>query len=195
MTQTCTEFLIDVDNLAGPRIVWLELRICERQQDIVLETSSRTAKFDTPRLVNGVLGPCRDDPDYADAIRIETALGIPVLRHDEKKPGGIAEVLAFFEGKDPEGGTVSELFYFSHSGIICVTSYAGRIMSGSAQDSVRGTKQAVLVYTYIYIYIDFTSSSGRKTIFVQMKPVPVCGCAVHGSFEGSAIVSSTLLWG
>lgn len=49
----------------------------------------------------------RDDPDYADAIRIETALGIPVLRHDEKKPGGIADVLAFFEGKDPEGGTVS----------------------------------------------------------------------------------------
>ncbi|CAM9496555.1 unnamed protein product [Ectocarpus sp. 6 AP-2014] len=48
----------------------------------------------------------RDDPDYADAIRIETALGIPVLRHDEKKPGGIADVLAFFEGKDPEGGTV-----------------------------------------------------------------------------------------
>ncbi len=30
-----------------------------------------------------------------------------MLRHDEKKPGGIAEVLAFFEGKDPEGGTVS----------------------------------------------------------------------------------------
>jgi len=51
--------------------------------------------------------PLRDDPDYADAIRIETALGIPVLRHDEKKPGGIAEVLAFFEGKGPEGGTVS----------------------------------------------------------------------------------------
>lgn len=50
---------------------------------------------------------CRDDPDYADAIRIETALGIPVLRHDEKKPGGIDEVLAFFEGKDPDGGTVS----------------------------------------------------------------------------------------
>ncbi|CAM9258184.1 unnamed protein product [Hapterophycus canaliculatus] len=48
----------------------------------------------------------RDDPGYADAIRIETALGIPVLRHDEKKPGGIVEVLAFFEGKDPEGGSV-----------------------------------------------------------------------------------------
>lgn len=55
------------------------------------------------------LRPCRDDPGYADAIRIETALGIPVLRHDEKKPGGIAEVLAFFEGRDPDGGSVSKL--------------------------------------------------------------------------------------
>lgn len=49
----------------------------------------------------------RDDPDYVDAIRIETALGIPVLRHDEKKPGGVAEVLAFFEGKGSEGENVS----------------------------------------------------------------------------------------
>eukprot|EP00903_Cladosiphon_okamuranus_P022084 g20307.t3 len=48
----------------------------------------------------------RDDPDYADAIRIEKAMGIPVIRHDEKKPGGIAQVLAFFEGKEPEGGPV-----------------------------------------------------------------------------------------
>lgn len=50
---------------------------------------------------------CRDDPGYADAIRIEAALGIPVLRHDEKKPGGVAEVLAFFKGKHSEGETVS----------------------------------------------------------------------------------------
>ncbi|CAM9630032.1 unnamed protein product [Pylaiella littoralis] len=48
----------------------------------------------------------RDDPDYIDAIRIEMALGIPVLRHDEKKPGGIAEVLDFFEGKNTEGRPV-----------------------------------------------------------------------------------------
>ncbi|CAM9698941.1 unnamed protein product [Laminaria digitata] len=48
----------------------------------------------------------RDDPGYADAIRIEEAMGIPVLRHDEKKPGGVAEVLAFFEGKGSEGEPV-----------------------------------------------------------------------------------------
>lgn len=70
------------------------------------------------RPINGALDRCRDDPDYADAIRIETALGIPVLRHDEKKPGGIAEVLAFFEGKDPDGGSVSVVMYHHISGVI-----------------------------------------------------------------------------
>lgn len=30
-----------------------------------------------------------------------------MLRHDEKKPGGVADVLAFFEGKGPEGENVS----------------------------------------------------------------------------------------
>lgn len=70
---------------------------------------------------------CRDDPDYADAIRIETALGIPVLRHDEKKPGGIDEVLAFFEGKDPEGGTVSgDAFFILESGFICASARNGK---------------------------------------------------------------------
>ncbi|CAN0471092.1 unnamed protein product, partial [Discosporangium mesarthrocarpum] len=38
----------------------------------------------------------RDDPGYESAKRIETALGIPVVRHHEKKPGGMGEVLAFF---------------------------------------------------------------------------------------------------
>lgn len=73
----------------------------------------------------------RDDPDYADAIRIETALGIPVLRHDEKKPGGIDEVLAFFEGKDPEGGTVSgDAFYILGRGLyVQAAAVAGRIQA------------------------------------------------------------------
>ena len=42
-----------------------------------------------------------DDPDYKDAILIEEALGIPVIRHDEKKPGGLQEVLSHFKIKDP----------------------------------------------------------------------------------------------
>ena len=42
-----------------------------------------------------------DDPDYEDAIRIEEALGIAVIRHNEKKPGGLPEVLAHFNVDDP----------------------------------------------------------------------------------------------
>jgi phosphatidylglycerophosphatase GEP4 len=42
-----------------------------------------------------------DDPDYEDAKRIEEALGIPVIRHDEKKPGGLDEVLSHFKLEDP----------------------------------------------------------------------------------------------
>jgi phosphatidylglycerophosphatase GEP4 len=43
----------------------------------------------------------KDDPEYKDAIEIEQALGIPVIRHDEKKPGGLAEVLAHFNLDHP----------------------------------------------------------------------------------------------
>jgi phosphatidylglycerophosphatase GEP4 len=45
----------------------------------------------------------KDDPDYKDAIRIEEAMGISVIRHDEKKPGGLDELMAHFGGvvEDP----------------------------------------------------------------------------------------------
>jgi phosphatidylglycerophosphatase GEP4 len=42
-----------------------------------------------------------DDPDYEDAKSIEAALGIAVIRHDEKKPGGLKEVLSHFRMEDP----------------------------------------------------------------------------------------------
>lgn len=42
-----------------------------------------------------------DDPEYKDAISIETSMGIAVIRHDEKKPGGLAEVLSHFQLEDP----------------------------------------------------------------------------------------------
>lgn len=38
----------------------------------------------------------KDDENYEDAKQIENDLGIPVLRHDRKKPGGIDEVLQYF---------------------------------------------------------------------------------------------------
>ena len=43
----------------------------------------------------------KDDVDYKDAIAIEQALGINVIRHDEKKPGGSSEVLSHFQMDDP----------------------------------------------------------------------------------------------
>lgn len=37
-----------------------------------------------------------DDAEYQDAIQIEKELGIAVIRHNEKKPGGLPEVLQHF---------------------------------------------------------------------------------------------------
>jgi len=42
-----------------------------------------------------------DDPGYEDAKQIEEALGIAVIRHDDKKPGGLTEVLSHFDMDDP----------------------------------------------------------------------------------------------
>lgn len=39
----------------------------------------------------------KDDKNYEDAIKIERDLGINVIRHDCKKPGGLEEVLQHFE--------------------------------------------------------------------------------------------------
>lgn len=48
----------------------------------------------------------RDDPDYKDALRIEKEMGIPVIRHDEKKPGGLQEVLRHFDGRVEDASQV-----------------------------------------------------------------------------------------
>ena len=42
-----------------------------------------------------------DDPGYTDALNIEAALGIAVIRHEDKKPGGLDAVLAHFGVEDP----------------------------------------------------------------------------------------------
>uniref|UniRef100_A0A7R9X168 Phosphatidylglycerophosphatase n=2 Tax=Craspedostauros australis TaxID=1486917 RepID=A0A7R9X168_9STRA len=41
-----------------------------------------------------------DDPEYKDAAEIEDKLGIAVIRHTEKKPGGLEEVMDHFEVDD-----------------------------------------------------------------------------------------------
>jgi Mitochondrial PGP phosphatase len=40
----------------------------------------------------------RDDKDYRDAQFIEESLGIAVIKHEEKKPGGLNELMQHFEG-------------------------------------------------------------------------------------------------
>ena len=42
----------------------------------------------------------KDDPGYEDALKIEEEMGITVIRHDEKKPGGLQEVLNHFDTVD-----------------------------------------------------------------------------------------------
>jgi phosphatidylglycerophosphatase GEP4 len=42
-----------------------------------------------------------DDVDFVDARALEESLGIAVIRHAEKKPGGLPEVLAHFGLDDP----------------------------------------------------------------------------------------------
>jgi phosphatidylglycerophosphatase GEP4 len=42
-----------------------------------------------------------DDEDYKDAMEIEEKLGIAVIRHEEKKPGGLDSVLEHFSLTDP----------------------------------------------------------------------------------------------
>lgn len=42
-----------------------------------------------------------DDPQFRNAIEIEESMGIKVIRHSEKKPGGLEEVLNHFSMEDP----------------------------------------------------------------------------------------------
>jgi len=47
----------------------------------------------------------RDDEEYKDALKIEHDMGINVIRHDVKKPGGMKEVLSHFEGSGVKDGS------------------------------------------------------------------------------------------
>jgi phosphatidylglycerophosphatase GEP4 len=65
-----------------------------------LETAIRVFGAEKVAIMSNSAGT-RDDPNYEDAQKIEAALGIAVIRHDEKKPGGIDEVLSHFHMDDP----------------------------------------------------------------------------------------------
>jgi phosphatidylglycerophosphatase GEP4 len=65
-----------------------------------LQSALETFGRDRVAIVSNSAGT-KDDKDYKDAIEIEDALGINVIRHDEKKPGGLEEVLKHFGIDDP----------------------------------------------------------------------------------------------
>lgn len=56
---------------------------------------------DRVAILSNSAGTLQDDPDFQDAIRIEESMGIAVIRHKEKKPGGLDEVLQHFQMSDP----------------------------------------------------------------------------------------------
>jgi phosphatidylglycerophosphatase GEP4 len=51
-------------------------------------------------ILSNSAGTASDDPNNDDARAIEETLGIPVIRHVEKKPGGINETLDYFQLTD-----------------------------------------------------------------------------------------------
>jgi phosphatidylglycerophosphatase GEP4 len=65
------------------------------------------ASFDGRVCVMSNSAGTNDDVGFASATRIETRLGIPVLRHEEKKPGGLDEVLAFFRQQCGDEGVAA----------------------------------------------------------------------------------------
>ena len=65
-----------------------------------LETAKEIFGVDKVAILSNSAGT-RDDPGYEDAKAIEGALGIAVIKHDDKKPGGLREVLEHFGMDDP----------------------------------------------------------------------------------------------
>lgn len=64
------------------------------------ENALRIFGHDNVAIVSNSAGTL-DDIDYRDANEIEAALGIAVIHHNEKKPGGLNEVLNHFSIQDP----------------------------------------------------------------------------------------------
>ena len=57
---------------------------------------------DRVAILSNSAGTTKDDPGYKEAIKIEQDMGIKVIRHYEKKPGGLGEVLAHFSLEEPQ---------------------------------------------------------------------------------------------
>lgn len=56
---------------------------------------------DRVAILSNSAGTVQEDPGFHDAVWIEQSMGISVIRHKEKKPGGLEEVLEHFQISDP----------------------------------------------------------------------------------------------
>jgi len=52
-----------------------------------------------------------DDKDFCSAIQIETDLGVHVIRHKQKKPGGIEDVISFLNCQPHEIATIGDRYF------------------------------------------------------------------------------------
>lgn len=66
-----------------------------------LRSCLRVFGRDRVAILSNSAGTSSDDVDFRDAVALEEALGVPVIRHVEKKPGGLQEVLTHFGLTDP----------------------------------------------------------------------------------------------
>ena len=67
--------------------------------DAVVGLAAALSVFGPDRvaILSNSAGTTKDDPDYKEAIKIEQDMGIKVIRHDEKKPGGLDEERSFVQ--------------------------------------------------------------------------------------------------
>ena len=66
-----------------------------------LQNALDTFGSDHVAILSNSAGTKSDDPGYAKAVEIEEKLNVAVIRHEEKKPGGLQDVLDHFDIKDP----------------------------------------------------------------------------------------------
>ena len=108
----------------------------------------------------------KDDPNYEDAIRIEQEMNIRVIRHDEKKPGGLQEVLSHFELEDPSqlcmvgDRLLTDVVFGNLHGMLTV--HTMPLCSGA--DNARDNKIASVIRSAEYKFLFGNWFGGRMTL-------------------------------
>ena len=99
-----------------------------------------------------------DDMDFCEALQVERATGIPVIRHALKKPGCVADVLGFFSAENRDrviGGASSET--------------SGHRAEGAAVDGHRAEvlpREICVIGDRLLTDVVFANANGMVSIFV-----------------------------